>query len=263
MFSRRIVALAAMWMTGGIAMAQTAPEPARTPPRDAKRQNAPLAVSTNNTAEQAASMVQQNNGSLLAAQLAARPDPSQVKPAQVSFFAVAEPEPRTLKVHDLVQIIVREQSDITSKGTNTSSRDSQLDAKVNNFVKLSLANLTLKGLAPPAATPEINLSGTRSFQGQGEVDRSDSFTARITAEVLDVKPNGTLVLQARKRIKTDEEEQQFILTGICRVDDLAADNTILSTQLFDLQLQKNHKGEVRDATKQGFIGKLLDVVNPF
>jgi flagellar L-ring protein precursor FlgH len=263
MFSRGIMALAAAWTMGGIAMAQTAPEPARTQPRETKRQNTPPVVSTNNTAEQAASMVQQNNGSLLAAQLASHPDPSQVKPAQVSFFAVSEPEPRTLKVHDLVQIIVQEKSDITSKGTKNTSRDSELDAKVNNFVKLSLSNLTLKGLTPPTATPEVNLSGTRSFQGSGEVDRSDSFTARITAEVLDVKPNGTLVLQARKRIKTDEEEQQFILTGICRVEDLAADNTILSTQLFDLELQKNHKGDVRDATKQGFIGKLLDVVNPF
>ena len=256
-------AMAAVLVTTGVAIGQTAPAQPNHTVREPKRQSAAPAQVNNAAAEQAASLMQQNSGSLLAAQLAARPDPAQVKPSQVSFFAVAEPEPRTLKAHDLVEIIVREQSDITSKGTNNSSRDSQLDAKVANFVKLSLANLTLKGLAPPSATPEINVSGTRSFQGQGEVDRSDSFTARITAEVLDVKPNGTLVLQARKRIKTDEEEQSFVLTGICRVDDIAADNTILSTQLFDLELQKNHKGSVRDATNRGFIGKLLDVVNPF
>ena len=80
---------------------------------------------------------------------------------------------------------------------------------------------------------------------------------------MDVKPNGTLIVQARKRIKTDEEEQQFILTGVCRVEDITADNAILSTQLFDLELQKNHKGAVRDATKRGILPKLLDWINPF
>jgi flagellar L-ring protein FlgH len=81
--------------------------------------------------------------------------------------------------------------------------------------------------------------------------------------VVDVKPNGTMVLQARKRIKTDEEEQSFVLTGICRVDDVAADNSILSTQLFDLELQKNHKGDVRNATRRGILGKLLDAIGSF
>ena len=54
-----------------------------------------------------------------------------------------------------------------------------------------------------------------------------------------------------------------ILTGICRAEDVNADNTILSTQLFDLQLQKNHTGAVRDATKRGWFLKVLDAVSPF
>jgi flagellar L-ring protein precursor FlgH len=249
-------------LAASAAFAQTAPNQSPHASRQPKREGAAAPATNSNRAEESAAMMQQTNGSLLQAQLSSRPDPTQVKPAQVSFFAVAEPEPKTLKAHDLITIIVNEQSTITSKGTNNSTRDSELDAKVNNFVKLNFKNLTLQGLAP-TVTPEINLTGTRSFQGQGEVDRADTFNARITAEVVDVKPNGTLVLQARKRIKTDEEEQQFILTGICRVDDVTADNSILSSQLYDLELQKNHKGDVRAATTRGSIGKLLDVINPF
>jgi flagellar L-ring protein FlgH len=250
-------------LAASASLAQTSPnQPPPASRQPAKRDAGTPAQPTSNRAEESAAMMQQTNGSLLQAQLSSRPDPAQLKPSQVSFFAVAEPEPKTLKAHDLVAIIVNETSAITSKGTNNMSRDSELDAKVNDFVKLNFKNLTLQGLAP-AVSPEINLSGIRSFQGQGEVDRADSFTARITAEVVDVKPNGTLVLQARKRIKTDEEEQEFILTGICRVDDITADNSIQSTQLYDLELQKNHKGDVRQATKRGTLGKLLDVFNPF
>lgn len=261
MSCRTICFVTMLAVSAAFAAAQAAP-PAQPAPRIVARQNVPPTASNNNMAYQAAVLVRQTNGSLLQAQLAAQVNPAQVQASQVSFIAVPEPEPKLLKKHDLVQIIVNEQSEIASKGTNNSTRDSELDAKVDSFVKLRLKDLSLLGLQP-TTTPEIKMSGIRSFQGQGDVERSDSFTARITAEVVDVKPNGTVVLQARKRIKTDEEEQQFILTGVCRAEDITTADTVLSTQLFDLELQKNHKGDVRDATKRGLVGKLFDLINPF
>jgi len=248
---------------GGIASAQTAPQHAApAPSHDVKRQNVPPTAASNGMAEQTATMIQRTGGSLLQAQLATPMNPVQIQANQVSFIAVPEPTPKTLKQHDLVTIIVNEQSEITTKGTSNLTRDSQLDAKVDNFVQLRASNLTLKGLQS-STTPEIKLEGNRSFQGQGDVERTDSFSARITAEVVDVKPNGTVILQARKRIKADEEEQTFILTGTCRAEDISAADSILSSQLYDLQLQKLHNGDVRNSTKRGFFGKLLDLFNPF
>jgi flagellar L-ring protein precursor FlgH len=244
-----------------MALGQAAPR-AQAQARDASRQNLPPISANNNMAIQASTLMRQTNGSLLQAQLAAQANAAQVQASQVSFTAVPDPEPRLLKKHDLVTIIVNEQSEITSKGTNNFSHDSELDAKVNNWVAFDSKSWTLKGLQP-TVPPEINLTGTRSFQGQGDKERTDSFTARITAEVVDVKPNGTVVLQARKRIKTDEEEQAFTLTGTCRADDITAANSVLSTQLFDLELQKNHKGDVKAATNRSILGHLLDLINPF
>jgi flagellar L-ring protein precursor FlgH len=66
-----------------------------------------------------------------------------------------------------------------------------------------------------------------------------------------------------KTIQTDEEEQSVILSGVCRAEDITADNTVLSTQLHDLTVRKTHKGAVRDTTKRGWIPRLLDVLNPF
>src|SRR5829696_8252907 len=50
---------------------------------------------------------QRSGGSLLRASLASQPDAGQAPLASVSFFAVPEPEPRVIKKHDLVTIIVR------------------------------------------------------------------------------------------------------------------------------------------------------------
>jgi flagellar L-ring protein precursor FlgH len=258
---RRALAVLLPGLCSSLAMGQASPRP-QAQGREASRQNLAPIAANNNMALQATALMQQTNGSLLQAQLAAQPNPAQVQASQVSFTAVPDPEPKLLKKHDLVTIIVSEQSEITSKGTNNFSHDSELDAKVNNWVAFDSHSWTLKGLQP-TTPPEINLTGTRSFQGQGDKERSDSFTARITAEVVDVKPNGTVVLQARKRIKMDEEEQVFSLTGTCRAEDITAANSVLSTQMFDLELQKNHKGDVKAATNRSILGKLLDLINPF
>jgi flagellar L-ring protein precursor FlgH len=249
-----------------IALGQAAPQGGANPGPRAGTQpdkSQPQRPANNSAAQQAGVIMQRNGSSLLKAQLSLAADPQQAKLSQVSFFAVPEQEPKTLKKHDLITIVIREESQFDSKAETDFNKNAQLQAQANQLFQLRLSNFSIKSLTPPTPVPGIDLTGNRTFKGAGEVDRTDTFTARITAEILDVKPNGTLVLQARKRIKTDEEEQQFILTGTCRVDDVAADNTILSTQLYDLELQKNHKGNVRKATERGNLPKLLDFINPF
>jgi flagellar L-ring protein precursor FlgH len=201
--------------------------------------------------------------SLFKAALAAQGDPRSAKVGEVSLFAVAPPEPKTLKKRDQVTIIIREESTFSSDGKAEQKKSADFDAKLEEFIQLKLNNWAINGGGVGATPPSIKASMARNFKGEGNVDRTDKFTARIQAEVVDVKPNGTMVLQARKRIKNDDEEQIFTLSGICRVEDISADNTILSTQLFDLDLEKKNKGQVRDATKRGWVPKLLDALNPF
>jgi flagellar L-ring protein precursor FlgH len=201
--------------------------------------------------------------SLFKTAIAAQGDPRQAKVGDVSFFAVPAPEPKTLKKNDQVTIIIREESTFSSDGSAETKKKADFDAQLEEFIQLKLRNWEIQGGALGGATPSIKASMARNFKGEGNIDRTDKFTARIQAEVVDVKPNGTLVLQARKRIRTDDEEQIFTLSGTCRVEDVSADNSVLSTQLFDLDLEKKNKGSVREATKRGWVPKLLDALNPF
>lgn len=257
---------------GAATSAQTAPgtgqaaaqrAPAGRAPADAKAAApAPRPVS-NNAANDAGALMQRSGGSLLRATLAMPPDPNQARLKDVSFLAVAEPEPRTIKKHDLVTIIVREESAFSTKSSTDLKREANIDARLEEFIKFKIKNFELQGGNIGPTPPSIKGNANREFKASGDLDRSDTLTARITGQVLDVKPNGTLVVEARKQIKTDEEVQQFTLTGICRAEDVNADNTVLSTQMFDLQLQKNHTGPIKDTTRRGGLGKLLDFLNPF
>ena len=238
----------------GLAVAQTAPPSPGSPPKSPGDPNAPPPPTP-------AEMMQRNGGSLLRATITTGTDPAQAKLQAVSFFSVPEPQPRTIHKHDLVTIIVREESEYKAEGTTDLKKNADFEAKLEEMIKINQFKITGGGVTDPV--PSIKMNGSRNMKGEATVDRTDTLTLRVTAEVIDVKPNGTLVLQARQRIQTDEEVQSFVLCGVCRVDDVTPDNTILSTQIFDKSLSKTHTGAVRDTTKRGWLVKLLDVLSPF
>ncbi|HZN68356.1 MAG TPA: flagellar basal body L-ring protein FlgH [Tepidisphaeraceae bacterium] len=226
------------------------------------REQPPKPVHNDGAADAAAAM-RRNGNSLLKATLNARSDRAQATLADVSFHAVPEPEPRTLRKHDQVTIIVREESEFSSKGSSEFKKEAEFEARLEEFIALSARNWEIEGGGIGGPVPSIRATGKRDFKGEGSVDRSDSLTTRVQAEVVDVKPNGTLVLQARSRIKTDDEERVFVLTGVCRVEDVSADNTILSTQLYDKNIEQRSNGTVRNASRRGWLSHLLDAISPF
>ena len=205
-----------------------------------------------------------SGGSLLDAQLQTRAQGNAAAQRgidpDVSFFAQPAPKPTVIRKHDLITVIVREESSSRSIGSADLEKKYDLDAELREYLGLDLSELRL---GTRRGDQRISGEAERGFTGDGSTDRRDSFVTRMTAEVLDVKPNGTLVLQARKRIGTDEDKQTMYLTGICRTADVTAANTVLSTQLHDLRLEKKTTGPVRQATRRGWIPRLIDIVNPF
>lgn len=209
----------------------------------------------------AAEALQRSHGSLLQATLAAPAPANHAGLMAVSYFAVPKAEPKIIKKHDLVSIIIREQAEMSAEDNVDLKKDTNLDASIDEMISLSGGKLKGGGLSSPK--PAIKWGGSRDFKGEGSVDRTDSFQSRIQAEVINVLPNETFAIQARKRIKHDEEVQEYIMTGVVRAKDLTADNSVFSWQIHDLNIQTIHKGALRDTSKRGWVPRLLDFANPF
>lgn len=208
-------------------------------------------------------LMQRTNGSLFRAENYSLTESTPQTVQTASYYNVPEPKPKLLKKHDLVTIVIRENSAYESNGTTDLNRASDMDALIDSYVTLGFNPGPSLNEHVPTTPIEAKGSGTRNFQGAGDVQRTDTFTGRITAEVVDVKPNGTLILEATENIKTDDENQRVTLMGTCRVEDITADNTVLSNQLYNLSLDKQHRGGVKDSTKRGLIHRLLDFINIF
>lgn len=226
----------------------------------------PVQPANNENPRLVGQLMQDNGGSLLKATLQAPVDPNQAPLGSVSFFAVPLPEPRVIQKHDLVTIIVRQESEFESDGKTETSKEATIDAALEQFLRFHIndGNLRVDGNAIAAGSePAVRANAQREFTGEGTVERTDSFITRIQARVVDVKPNDTIVIEARSALRHDDEFQSLILSGTCRAEDITADNSLLSTQLYDLKVDRQSKGNVRNATKKGWIPKLLDVLNPF
>lgn len=177
-----------------------------------------------------------------------------------SLIAVEPPEPKRIGVHDLVTIIVREDKTSITDAKSQSDKDWKITSGLDKWFRLNLHDHLVAQTFPDS--PGVEFDFKSAYGGKGKIDRKDSFTMRITAAVIDVKPNGNLVIEARKKIKIDEEEQVITLTGVCRSEDVTAQNTVLSTQLADLELRAEHDGAARDAERRGWIKRLVDALRP-
>ena len=170
----------------------------------------------------------------------------------ISPISVGAPEPKKLKVNDLITVIVRQTIDRSSDAKLKSEKDWQIKSELTKFLRLDSQNHVIPQNFVEG-TPGVDFTFDNQYEGKGGHSRKDSMTTRITAKVIDIKPNGTLVLEAKNRIKSGEEEYIVTLTGQCRSEDVTAQNTVLSTQLYDLNLVDEPTGAVRDASRRGWL----------
>lgn len=180
---------------------------------------------------------------------------------RVSLYAIPAEEPRKFKVEDLITIIVRQQKKYEADAQAESKKKWNLMGKLSDWFSFNYHDKPGNKLGQEQfinGEPGFKFNYDNNLKMDGQNDREDKFSTRITARIIDVKPNGNLVLEAHLEEQHDEEHATVTLTGICRSTDVTPDNTILSTQLADLRLVEKNRGAVRDATTRGWVPRILN-----
>lgn len=176
-----------------------------------------------------------------------------------SWTYIEAQEVRELGLNDLVTIIVSEQAQTTSESIFNRRKDAILKAEMKEFLRLDEAgNLAVAALN----SPTIDLQQRSRVQSDGEMEQRDSLRYTVTARIVDVRPNGNLVLEAHKTINASGQLWEYALTGIVRRDDILPNNTVLSEKIADLHIYKDERGKVSDSTKRGWLLKIIDVLTP-
>ena len=174
------------------------------------------------------------------------------------------------RLNDIVMIsIVESLSGSGTADTNTSG-DSSADYSLSDLFGMNkdfnLQNAFLlkdfyKG--SNVFTPSVAGTGKTDFKGKGDTNREGKLIASISAKVVEVMPNGNLMLEARKELTINNEKQILVLTGMIRPDDIDSNNTVLSSKIADAQIYYVGDGVIQDKQSPGWLVRIMDKVWPF
>lgn len=171
------------------------------------------------------------------------------------MFQAAEPS-RVLRINDLVTVLVDAKAQVTSDANVQRRKQAQLEAALKDWVELN--GLSLQAAPQSQGDPKVNGTLSGQFRAEAKLQTAESMKFRIAARVVDIRPNGHLVLEAHQTLRNNDEQWDISLSGIARPEDVLPNNTVLSEHLAELHVYKREQGHVRDGYRRGWLYMLID-----
>jgi len=158
---------------------------------------------------------------------------------------------KAVRVHDVVSIVVSESLAASTDGQVKNSRTSSASSAISALFGKLKSSTSAQNL--------LNANAASALAAQGQSTTNSSLTTTFGAEVVDVLPNGMLVVQATRQLTFSQQTQLIRLRGLVRPEDVSAQNEVQSTAMTDLELEVTGKGIVNDSTyRQNPVVRLLE-----
>jgi len=176
-----------------------------------------------------------------------------------SLFASSQYRPafedaRARVVGDSLTIQITEKVTASQKSTSTANRATGLDGSVSAFPFLK--STLLDKLSAGATT-------SNTFKGDGATDTANTFTGAITGTVVEVLPNGHLVVVGEKQIGVNQNVDVLRFSGTVDPRTIAPGNTVLSTQIANTRVESRGRGAQADAQTFGWLSRFFLTLSPF
>jgi len=156
---------------------------------------------------------------------------------------------RPYRVGDILTVILEERMQ-ASKSAQTSTGKSQ---------ETAITPPNVLGLTGPAIERlNAQISGERDFAGDGESSQQNTLNGQITVTVARVLSNGNLVIRGQKWIGINQGSEFIKLAGMVRPQDIAADNTIMSTRVANAQIAYGGEGVINESNNMGWLARFFN-----
>jgi len=159
------------------------------------------------------------------------------------------------KAHFVGDIITIKLSENT-----VSKKSATVNVKKDNATKFNSGDGTLLGSDPTLKGLSLatNIAQNRNFNGDAGADQSNSLQGNITVTVAEIMPNGNLIVRGEKWMTLNRGDEFIRISGIVRPDDVAPDNTVLSTRLANAKISYSGTGTLADSQNMGWLSKFFN-----
>jgi len=196
--------------------------------------------------------------------------PRQHRPDPVVARALPPPTPRTdgaiyqagQQMELFADLKARRVGDVlTIRLTESTAASKSAVTKTAKTTGVNNTGPTILGKTITAAGVPIfttTLSGADSFDGEGSSTQGNSLAGSLTVTVVDVQPNGNLVIQGDKNIRLNQGDEFVHVSGVVRRADIATDNTVTSDKVADAHISYSGRGVIDSSNRMGWLARFFN-----
>jgi len=182
----------------------------------------------------------------------------QAQPAQVAsngtIYQAAAYRPlfedrRARHVGDVLTIVINEKTQAGKQASSNASKDSEVDSSISAVAGLPLKSL-LQGIG-------LNAEAATSYDDKSALSSSNTFSGNVTVTVIEVLPNGNLIVAGEKQIALDKGTEYIRLSGVVQPDTIQAGNTVSSAKVADARLEYRTSAKFDTAEVMGWLGRFF------
>lgn len=157
-------------------------------------------------------------------------------------------------VGDTLTIRLSEKTQASKKSSTTAERDQTLDMSIPTVIGLPVK--TLQGLT-------LKADNENKFSGKGDSSANNDISGTITVTVIEVLPNGNLLVSGEKMLGINQGEEFIRFSGVVNPNTITTANTVQSTQVADARIEYKANGFIDSAQMMGWLSRFFLTVLPF
>ncbi len=160
---------------------------------------------------------------------------------------------RARNVGDILTITVQESHSVKNEEKVERRNDTSLSARLESY---ALSDKTFQS----NTLPKIDIRKETDFNGEAKQNSGSDVRASIAVVVVDVQPNGNLVVAGTRSVTVNDETRTLRVSGLVRPLDVTNNNTVGSAQVADARISITGEGGNTRQVTRGPVGQLFDTL---
>jgi flagellar L-ring protein precursor FlgH len=159
---------------------------------------------------------------------------------------------KAFRIGDVLSVTLSESTNASKSAETTTSKEEEIDIDVMAI---------LGSLGPSINGNNVldnDVNGERDFTGSGDSEQSNSLSGEIAVTVVDILPNGNLVVRGEKLIGLNQGSEFIRLSGWVRPQDISSENTVMSRKIANSRIYYGGGGVVAESNTRGWLSRFFD-----